>query len=276
MLTFVPTPIGNLQDISYRSIQILQTSNIFFCEDTRVTKKLLNLLSEKFNIDFKLQNKEFISVHSFNEILFLNKINREYIQNNNIAYLSDAGMPCVSDPGAKIVDFCLKHNIDYDVLPGSNALLTAYAMSGFSRKEFLFFGFLPHKGKERENGIEKIILNEYITILYESTHRLLKLLKELNDYIPNREIFLVKEISKKYQNSFKNTAKKIYEQFKNENIKGEWVVVISSNPSIMGEAITLKDIEKLSLPPKEKAKIISKLTGKKIKDIYTSSISASN
>ena len=269
MLTFIPTPIGNLSDISYRSIDFLKEADIFLCEDTRVTKKLLNLISNKFDFQINFNQKTFISVHSHNEKDFIESANTlELLQTQNIVYLSDAGMPCISDPGALIVDFCIKNNIPYDILPGANAVLTAYAMSGFTLNEFNFIGFLPHKSKDRINKLENILQNSSITILYESPHRLIKMLNELQQLDPNRIVFIAKELTKKYQQTFKDSAKNIYEVLSTNTIKGEWVVVIDAKPTSKGEAITYSDIEKLDIAPKQKAKLLSKLTGENTKDIY--------
>ena len=141
MLTLVPTPIGNLSDISKRAIEALNEADIVFCEDTRVTKKLLSLLQ----IDL---NKTFIAMHSHNENEIISKIDVS-IFDKNVVYVSDAGMPGISDPGSKLIQFAQENNIKYDVIPGANALLTAFVASGFEG-EFTFFGFLPHKGKDRE------------------------------------------------------------------------------------------------------------------------------
>ena len=266
MLTFVPTPIGNLGDLSLRSLEVLKEAELILCEDTRVTKKLLHLISTKLDIQFN--EKEFQSVHSHNEKAFLTSANKEILLMKNVAYVSDAGMPCISDPGAFLVNFCIKNDIKYDVLPGANALLTAYAMSGFEKKEFTFFGFLPHKGKDRQNQLQSIMENQFNTILYESPHRLLKLLEQIESIDENREIFVVKELTKMYQTSFKGTSKDLHTQLKSTEIRGEWVVIISSVASSSGEAITVKDLEELDIPPKQKAKLISKLTGESTKDIY--------
>lgn len=266
MLTFVPTPIGNLGDLSFRSLEALQDAELILCEDTRVTKRLLHLISNKLNTQF--DDKKYISIHSHNEEAYLTNENKEILLNTNVVYVSDAGMPCISDPGAKLVNFCIENDIKYDVLPGANAVLTAFAMSGFENKEFTFFGFLPHKGKDRQNQLQSICESQFITILYESPHRLLKLLEQLKTIDNKREIFVVKELTKIYQQSFKGTAEDIYTQLKQTTIKGEWVVIINTNVSSIGDAITLKDIQELSLPPKQKAKLISKLTGQKVKDIY--------
>ena len=137
-------------------------------------------------------------------------------------------MPCVSDPGAILVNFCIKNNISYDVIPGANALLTAYAMSGFNQKEFLFYGFLPHKAGNRKSPLSELMNSEYLVILYESPHRIIQLLEEINQLNPDKEVFLVKELTKLYQNSFKGKINDIVEQFKTIDTRGEWVVILSS------------------------------------------------
>ncbi len=275
MLTFIPTPIGNLEDISYRSLKTLENAKTYLCEDTRVTKKLLTLLAEKHNIDFQTDQKQFIPLHSHNEERFVQSLTPHYFE-ENIVYVSDAGMPCISDPGALLVQYCLDNDIEFDMLPGANALLTAYAMSGFNKTEFTFWGFLPHKGKDRESKLNKVLSNENISILYESPHRLLKLLEELNRQVPTREIFLVKELTKVYQSYFKGLSSDIFEKLSQENIRGEWVVIIDSIESQGGESITKEDILSLDLPPKQKAKILSKLTGQKTKDIYNNLLQPNN
>ena len=266
MLTFIPTPIGNLGDVSFRTIEVLKAGDVILCEDTRVTKKLLNLISLK--LDIKFPTFSFISLHSHNEKNFLTKENQELLQNNNCIYMSDAGMPCVSDPGSLLVGFCLENDIEYDVLPGANAILTAYASSGFTNTTFTFFGFLPHKGNDRKDKLDKVLNSENLAILYESPHRLLKLLEELNKIAPNREMFLTKELTKKYQTRYKGTVSDILSEVSKTEIKGEWVVVIQNLENENSGIITLEDIMELKLPPKQKAKLISKLTGQNIKEIY--------
>lgn len=264
MLRLVPTPIGNLDDISKRSLDALLEAELIFCEDTRVTKKLLNLLSEKYNLDFS--NKEFKSFHSHNEADVLKTISKDTFS-KNVVYCSDAGMPCISDPGSTLVEWCIKNGVSYEVIAGANALLTAFAMSGFSSSEFTFFGFLDHKGSSRASKLEEVLRSPRVSILYESPHRLLKLLEELNTKEPDRTIFLVKEISKFYEKSHKNSAKKLYEELKNCEIKGEWVVVIEAKEKV-GFNLDLDDILPLEIAPKIKAKLIAKLTGASVKEVY--------
>ena len=265
MVTLVPTPIGNLEDISFRSLEVLKKAQIIFCEDTRVTKKLLKLLTNKYSINFSYE--KIISFHSHNEYNILRTIDKDILKQKDVIYLSDAGMPCISDPGSSLIQYCITHNISYDALPGANALLTAFCMSGFQETTFSFFGFLPKDGKKRSEMLIKALNNEHITILYESPHRLIKLLEELNKLDTNRIIFLVKELTKLYQKIFKNSVSILYEELKTTNIKGEWVVILDSKEKI-GIPLELNDIEELNIKPKEKAKLISKLTGRKIKDIY--------
>jgi len=266
MLVFVPTPIGNLGDISFRTIEVLKEGELILCEDTRITKRLLQLISERLEITFP--NFDFISIHSHNEKAFLTEENKNVLSSKKCIYMSDAGMPCVSDPGSFLVDFCINHQIEYDVLPGANAILTAYASSGFSHTSFTFFGFLPHKGTNRSDMLDRVMNHENLAILYESPHRLLKLLEELYSKDENRIIFLTKELTKKFQSRYKDTAKNIFIQMKDVAIKGEWVVIIEPKKLENSGLITYDDIIDLQLPPKQKAKLISKLTGENIKDIY--------
>ncbi len=265
MITLVPTPIGNLEDISSRALEALKSAELFFCEDTRVTKRLLSLLSSKYNLTFPCEH--FQSFHHHNEQKVLKTLDINTLKEKNVVYVSDAGMPCVSDPGSTLVEFCIQNEIEYDVIPGANAVLTAFAMSGFEATEFTFFGFLPHKGKERHEKLLKVLNSEFLPILYESPHRLLKLLEELSKEDENRVIFLAKELTKLHQKIYKKTAIELYDEFKNISIKGEWVVVIQNKETI-GSNLDVNDINELSLPPKQKAKLLSKLTGRKTKEIY--------
>jgi len=256
LVTFTPTPIGNLDDISKRALLALQNAKIIFCEDTRVTKKLLNLL----NIPL---NKEFISMHSHNEDKVLAKLNPEILNSTDCVYVSDAGMPGISDPGAKLVKYCQENNIKYTVLPGPNAAITAFAASGFEG-DFCFFGFLPHKGNERSERLNEVINSGKIAILYESPHRIEKLLKELKSLIPENEIFLAKELTKIHETYIKGKVKEIELQ----NTKGEWVVVINTAKKNKKLELSYEDILNLSLPPKEKSKLLAKISDKSAKEIY--------
>ena len=264
MLHFVPTPIGNLKDISFRALRLLESAKIILCEDTRVTKRLLYLLKEKHQIIPKVE--QFISLHSHNEKETLKELSPLIFQ-DEVLYVSDAGMPCVSDPGCALINYCFAHDIKYDVLPGANAALLAYASSGFCDTKFLFFGFLPHKGKEREDGLKEILYGGYVSIVYEAPHRILKLIDQICELEPKCELFLIKEATKLHQKSFRGLASEIQAILKEQNIKGEWVVVVNSEKKELVK-ITVDDILKLDIPKKQAAKLISKVTGKSPKECY--------
>jgi len=265
LLTFVPTPIGNIGDTSLRTLEVLSEADILLCEDTRVTKKLLHILQERYNLTCK-ENQEFISLHSHNEKAFLTKITSQFFE-QNVVYVSDAGMPGVSDPGALLIQYAQENGIEYDVLPGANAVLTAYVASGFDDAKMLFYGFLDHKGNSRKAQLQEALFNGYTTVLYESPHRLEKLLKELEQEVPQRTLFLAKELTKKYQRYLKGNATTLLESLAG-NYKGEWVVVIEAAPKQNSSAISEKDILGLDLPKKVQAKLISKITGEKPKEVY--------
>jgi 16S rRNA (cytidine1402-2'-O)-methyltransferase len=263
MLTLVPTPIGNIADTSLRTIDVFSQADIILCEDTRVTKKLLMLLSERYNLHVK--EPHFISLHSHNEKAFIEKLETSFFD-QNIVYASDAGMPGISDPGQALVRFCIEKNIDYDVLPGANAVLTAFVASGFIGTQMLFYGFLPHKGGDRSTALEEALHNGFTTVLYESPHRLMKLLDALCISAPKRKIFLAKELSKKYQHYYHGTAQELTEQL-NATIKGEWVVVIEAG-EVHRSSISEVDILAFDLPKKVASKLIAKITGENPKACY--------
>jgi len=267
LVYLIPTPIGNIGDISVRSLKLLAEMQILLCEDTRVTKKLLNLLSQRHNIEFKIE--KFISFHSHNDEKVLSSLDLD-IFSKNIAFMSDAGMPCVSDPGAKLVKFCQEKEIKYEVLPGANALLLAYATSGFNYSKFYFYGFLPHKGKERSEALGVVVNSDTMMILYESPHRIEKLADELAKICPLRKLFAIKEATKKFENKFFSLAKDFPDFIKTNNIKGEWALVLEPKIPTLGKAINEEDIKSLDLHPKQKAKLLAKLTGKSIKECYES------
>ncbi len=265
MLQLVPTPIGNIGDISLRAIEALSGADILLCEDTRVTKKLIHILKERYNTVFK-ENQQFISLHSHNEKSFVQNLEPSFFE-QNIVYASDAGMPGVSDPGQLLVKYAQENKIEYDVLPGANALLTAFVASGFVETKMLFWGFLPHKGKDRAASLQGALHSGFTTILYESPHRLQKLLLELKEEDCTRKIFLAKELTKKYQNYFHGTPEEILTAI-NDNYRGEWVVILEASATQNSSAISQNDILELDLPKKVQAKLITKITGENTKACY--------
>lgn len=263
MLTLVPTPIGNISDISLRAMETLSQADILLCEDTRITKKLLHLLKERYQLATKEQR--FISLHSHNEQRFIETLAPSFFD-EHVVYVSDAGMPGISDPGQQLVRYCIDHDIQYDVLPGANAVLTAFAASGFVETQMLFFGFLPHKGSDRSSALQQALHNGFTTVLYESPHRLGKLLDELEAEVPERQLFAAKELTKKFQRYLNGTAKQIKIEL-DGNFRGEWVVVIEAGEA-RHSTLSEREVLALDLPKKAAAKLIAKITGENAKACY--------
>ncbi|EMQ6245855.1 16S rRNA (cytidine(1402)-2'-O)-methyltransferase [Campylobacter upsaliensis] len=266
MLYFIPTPIGNLGDISLRSLELLSACEIVFCEDTRVCKHLITLLNERFKTCIKPQ--KILSLHTHNEKEMLEKLDLKLFE-KNVAYLSDAGMPGISDPGFALIQFALKHKLSYEVLPGANAALVALVSSNLCEKEFIFLGFLANKGKQRQKEIENLLLNPYPTIIYEAPTRILALVQTIAKLEPKRELFAMKEISKKFQTSFRSRAEKLVEELKGANLNGEWVLVVAkSSQNFSSNSLCESDILELDLPLKIKSKLLAKMSGKNSKELY--------
>ncbi len=266
MLTLLPTPIGNIEDISLRALRVLEEAEILLCEDTRVTKRLLHLLSERHGLKHRVER--FISIHSHNEAETIRSFSVDMFE-KNVVYVSDAGMPCISDPGALLVAWCQEHGVDYTVLPGPSAFATAYAASGFANPRFLFYGFLPHKGKAREEALAEVLGSRYPVVLYEAPHRLEKLLDELERHVPERTVFAAKELSKRHERFFKGTPSELKETITGTLLKGEWVIVLDASPQRAGvPGMDVAQIEALELPPKQKAKLLAKATGRSVKECY--------
>lgn len=214
MIYFVPTPIGNLEDITLRSLRILREVEYIACEDTRTTKKLL---------DYYDIHKKLISYHKFNEKERIEELTNLAIE-NDIAVVSDAGMPGISDPGNILINALIEKNIDYTVLPGASAFTTALVMSGFNSMDFEFLGFMPSKKSEKNKFIKSISQKKHTLIFYETPHRIRETLKDLCEIIPDRKIAVVREISKIYE-EVKIFYIREYEEISITE-KGEFVVII--------------------------------------------------
>lgn len=332
MLTLIPTPLGNLKDITIRALEHLATAEVVLCEDTRVAKSLFRNLFDKFedkfasefakdfrkdfdresasslidskrvdkvdkcdslknSLDFipspktlNPKSKQFISLHSHNERDFLSTIAPDFFS-QEVIYISDAGMPSICDPGALLVKYAQTHNLPYNVLVGGCALSVAFCFSGFAHQGFVFGGFLPHKSSERVAKLQECTLSSLPTIWYESPHRILDSLCDIEKYLPDNRIFAIKEISKLHQRHFSGKASEILSALspsknakskKNSDnnegkiLQGEWVLILE--PSLAKPpCLTLyeSDIISLEIPPKAKAKLLSALTGKDAKTIYT-------
>ncbi len=266
MLTFIPTPIGNLLDITFRALEVLKDTQVIFCEDTRVTKRLLSLLQER--LDVKFGDFEFISFHEHNQHKRLKEIEQK-LKEKNCIYMSDAGMPGISDPGAVLAKYCQDSGIDYDFLPGASVAPLIYAASGFSSGKFYFYGFLPNKGKERKEELKRLLNSGIDTIIYEAPHRIVKLIDEICVIDEDREIFAAKELTKRHQKYYKLTAKEFAKKLKEDSTKGEWALVVEGKSGNSSASLSLEEIKALELPPKQKAKLLAKLTNKSVKEWYS-------
>ena len=214
-LYLVPTPIGNLKDITFRAVEILKKSSYILCEDTRVSKNLL----EKYDIKSKL-----ISNHKFNETKNLSKIIKLLKLGEIISLISDAGTPSISDPGAILINECVKNNINIIPLPGPSAVATAASISGFSEK-FFFYGFLPDKKQNLLNELKKLSNFDNTIIFFVSPKKINKIIPELKNNFSGRKILFCREISKLYEEFIRKNIDDL-EPFLKEP-KGELTVVIS-------------------------------------------------
>lgn len=265
MLSFVPTPLGTIEDITVRTLKIFESADSVFCEDTRITRSLFQILNDRSLLNHK--NPKFISFHSHNEDEVIATLTPQMFE-QNIVFVSDAGMPCISDPGAKLVRYAIDHHIPYDVLPGGTAATTAFAMSGFLETRFLFFGFLPHKGKERHKELQKALSYDVCVIMYESPHRIEKFFQDLLSHAPTRPLFAVREMTKRYETRYWGTASSILERLQHEQTKGEWCIIIGPNTDPLPHTLTQEEILAMDIPTKEKAKRIADLTGESVKACY--------
>ncbi|MCK5588796.1 MAG: 16S rRNA (cytidine(1402)-2'-O)-methyltransferase [Candidatus Pacebacteria bacterium] len=221
----VATPIGNLDDISFRAIEILKSVDLVLAEDTRVSKKLF----DRYKINTKLD-----SYNSFSTERKKNKIIDLLRDKKDIALISDAGTPTISDPGVKIVSDLYKEfgnnpEIEIIPIPGASAVLSALSVSGFPSSEFIFYGFLPHK-KGRETIFKEITENKKTSVFYESPHRLTKALDSLEKFCEkDREIFVARELTKMYEEKIRGGVKEVKEFFdkNSKKIRGEFVIVVS-------------------------------------------------
>lgn len=218
ILYLVATPIGNLDDITLRAINTLKEVDFIAAEDTRHSLKLLNHL----NI-----SKPLISYHRHNENIKSDLLIDKLLDNKNIALITDAGTPIISDPGEEIVKIALEKNIKVVPIPGACALITALISLGLNASSFSFLGFLPLNKKNRKQKLEEIQNSKNTVILYEAPHKLISTLQDLNKILENRKIVLAKELTKIHESFISGTANELLQKI--ENPKGEFVMVIEGN-----------------------------------------------
>jgi len=266
ILYIVGTPIGNLNDISQRALNILQNVSLVACEDTRQTKKIMN----KFNISNKL-----ISFNKHNSLIKIPKIVKDLKEGKSIAIVSDAGMPGICDPGEDIARSVKSEGIDMICVPGACAAITALVSSGLPSSSFVFEGFLPKKKIDREKILLEISKNEKTTIIYESPKRLIKLLKELLEYCGgDREIIVARELTKKFEEHVGNNINNVIEFFRDKEIIGEITIVIKgkiktdSNPNKSIIKKDLNDLINAGLSLSAASKYLAKKNGLKKSEVY--------
>jgi 16S rRNA (cytidine1402-2'-O)-methyltransferase len=219
-LILIPTPIGNLEDITLRSIRILGSADVIFSEDTRVTKRLLAHLN--------ITNTIF-SFHSQNEHRLLDRVIEKIQEVETAVLVSDAGTPGISDPGFLLVRACIEANIPVECLPGPTAFVPALVASGLPCDKFVFEGFLPHK-KGRQTRLILLSQESRTIILYESPHRLVKCLGQIVEYFgADRKICVCREISKFYEEFARGTAEEVLAHFQQKEVKGEIVIIVGGN-----------------------------------------------
>ena len=270
-LYLVATPIGNLEDMTVRALRILKEVDVIAAEDTRNTKKLCNY----FEI-----NTPLVSYHEHNLETGGEKLLTYLREGKSIALVSDAGLPCISDPGADIVEKALAEDFAVVPVPGANAALTALIASGLTPQPFYFFGFLNRNKKERRLQLEKLAKREETILFYEAPHRLKEALKDLYLVFGNRRIVLARELTKKFEEFLRGTIEEAIEWIESNEIRGEFVVVVEGNTSGEVEeedhvwaSMTVVEhvnyiIEETNVSSKEAIKEVAKLRGLPKRDVY--------
>ncbi|WP_214846405.1 MULTISPECIES: 16S rRNA (cytidine(1402)-2'-O)-methyltransferase [unclassified Exiguobacterium] len=238
-LYIVPTPIGNLEDMTYRAVRILQEADIIAAEDTRQTMKLCN----HFEIDTKL-----VSYHEHNKQVSGERLLEDLLSGKQVALVSDAGMPGISDPGSDLIRLAIAADIPVVVLPGANAALTALVASGLPTERFLYYGFLPRKKKERREALETLRYEQGTLIFYEAPHRLKEMLGGVLEILGDRQLTLARELTKRYEEYIRGSVTEALD-WSSEEVRGEFVVIVEGTteerPSeIQQEADPLDQIER--------------------------------
>ena len=217
VLYIVATPIGNLSDITLRAIDVLSGVDLIACEDTRRTQILL----AKYKI-----KKPLLSYFEYNKLKRIDVILKSLKEGKNIALVSDAGTPGISDPGSSLIQKAIEENITIEAIPGACAFLTALVMSGLPMHKFSFEGFLPVKPGARKKVLQKLKSKETTVIFYESPHRIIKTLEAIKEVYQDRKIFIARELTKKFQETLRINAEDAISFFKDKKPRGEFVIII--------------------------------------------------
>lgn len=268
ILYIVGTPIGNLEDMSVRGVRILSEVDFIAAEDTRVSLKLLN----HFNI-----KKPMISYHDHNQKEKGNEIIQKLLHGDSCAIITDAGMPCISDPGEDLVRLCAQNQIETKIIPGPSASLSALALSGLDTSRFVFEGFLTTQKSEKRDSIEDLQREKRTLIFYEAPHKLLQTLESLLQILGNRPISIARELTKIYEEVIRTTLEEAVLYYQQNKPRGEFVLVVAGaddeEPVSMVQAIEM--VQKLvqkGIPLSQAAKDVAHQTGYKKGDLYKASI----
>ncbi|MBP5187333.1 MAG: 16S rRNA (cytidine(1402)-2'-O)-methyltransferase [Clostridiales bacterium] len=268
MLYLVGTPIGNMQDLSPRAVEVLSSVDLVACEDTRRT----GLLLSHFGISAKL-----LSYHEHNKASAGSKIISRLKEGQNVALVSDAGMPSISDPGEDLVKLCIEEEIDVTTVPGPVAGISALVLSGMDTRHYYFEGFLPVETKERKERLSVVSESAVTTILYEAPHRLLKTLNDLSGAgLSERRISACRELTKKYEEVVRGTVSEVISHFTEVPPKGEFVLVLEGRPENETKTVLspeerknrILNLESQGMSTKEIAKTLSLEWGESKKALY--------
>jgi 16S rRNA (cytidine1402-2'-O)-methyltransferase len=219
MLYVVATPIGNLGDITLRALEVLKSVDVVAAEDTRYS----GLLLKHFEI-----KKPFVSYHEHNEAARTAELVERLARGENVALITDAGMPGLSDPGLRLIRECISRELSFTIVPGASSILVALLGSGFATDKFSFRGFLPMKSGPRERKLRIAAESEETTIFFESPYRLLKTLQACNTIMPGRQLCVARELTKKFEEFRRGTAAELLTHYEGHPVKGEIVIVVSS------------------------------------------------
>ena len=217
-LYLIPTPIGNLKDITLRALETLKSVDLIACEDTRQSLKLLNHFGIK---------KTLVSYHKHNENGKSEDIIKRLLEGQNIAIISDAGTPGISDPGSVIAKRCIEENIEFEVYPGATAITTALVYSGLDTDKFIFVGFLSRENKDRKETMSSLVDRQETIILYEAPHRIQSTLSFIKEMLGNRRIAVCKELTKLHETILRGTVDECIKYYEENAPRGEYVIVIS-------------------------------------------------
>jgi 16S rRNA (cytidine1402-2'-O)-methyltransferase len=263
-LFVVATPIGNLEDITYRAVRVLREAGVIACEDTRQSRKLL----DHYAID-----RPMVSYHEHNEAERAAELVKRMLAGESVAVISDAGMPLISDPGYRLVHAAVEAGIAVEPVPGPSAVMAALAGSGLPTDAFRFCGFLPAKPGQRKHFLEALLGEELTLIFFEAPHRILETLEDLNQLMPERPVVVARELTKVHEEFLRGTAAELREELERRDlIRGEITVLVGKGTRVAEVSASLdEDVDALvraGLPKMDAIKAVAKRRGLSKREVY--------